>query len=53
MSGRRSFWKGPPKDDDVTIMNIAYEPSPKGKSPSSESTLSKLLFRNGIILHML
>ena len=53
MSGRHAFWKGPQKDDHVTIMNIAYDPGPKGKSPSSESTHSKLLFRNGIILHML
>ena len=52
MSGRRAFWKGPLKDDHVTIRNIAYDPSPRGKSPSSESTLSKLFIRNGLILHM-
>ena len=50
--------KGALKDDDVTFQNVSYDPttaSPRGKIPSSESTISyfsKLFIRNEYILLM-
>ena len=44
--------KGALKDDDVTFQNVSYDPttaSPRGKIPSSESTISyfsKLFIRH-------
>ena len=57
MSGQHAFVeKVPLKDDHVIIRNVSYDPttaSHSGKISSSESTLSKLFIRNGLILHML
>ena len=44
------------QDDHVLIRNVSYDPttaSPGGKMSCSQSTLSKLFFRKGLILHML
>ena len=57
MSRQHAFVeKGPVKDDHVIISNVSYDPTTanhSGKISSSESTLSKLFIRNGLILHML